>query len=500
MRRVVTAEQMKASDAAAIQTMGMPGMVLMERAALGVVHALKKSSFSLQRVLVVCGMGNNGGDGLAVARLLHLSGIRTEIFEVGNPERRSESNTLQHSIAENYQVPFTEHPVFEEYSVIIDGIFGVGLSRDLSPDYVRLTEKINQSGAKVLAIDLPSGLNADTGYPMGTSVKADLTVTFAFEKPGLLFYPGADFAGKVCTADVGIYEHPSVAYLPSIFRLDKKDDLRYPKRAQNGNKGTFGKVLLIAGSRDMCGAAYLAGHAAYLTGAGMVKILTHVSNRSILLQQLPEAMLSCYEDDFSPEEVLSAVRWADVIGIGPGLGSSDTSGELLRFLLTSTDKPLVIDADGLNLLSRSPELLTDYPSECIITPHMGEMSRLTGLTVSEIAKNRLQTAGSFAAKHHCVCVLKDSRTLIALDDTHYFINTRGNSGMATAGSGDVLTGITLGLLAQIRDTRTTAPLAVRLHALAGDRAAGLYGEASLLAGNLLEALPYVLRSISRRLG
>ncbi|MGI6006267.1 MAG: NAD(P)H-hydrate dehydratase [Ruminococcus sp.] len=496
MKRVTTALQMKNSDQAAIGIMGLPSCVLMERAALAVTETLTEGDFDLSSVLILCGSGNNGGDGIAVGRLLHLAGYKVSVCITGNPAHRSEENKMQQKIAENYGTPFVNNPELSEYTTIVDSVFGIGLSRNLSEEYQNLCRDVNQADAKVLAVDIPSGVNADTGSLMGCAVKADVTVTFAFEKPGLLLYPGAACAGKVKVCDIGIYEHEQISYKPDIFRMEEADRNLIPGRNPAGNKGTFGKVLLIAGSYGMEGASYLSALSCFRTGAGMVKIYTVRSNRDILLKQLPEVMLECYDEDFFDASGLEkAMQWADVIGIGPGLGQSETALEILKFTAANCQKPLVIDADGLNLISSHPEILDGIQCPCIITPHMGEMSRLTGMAIKDIAADRLKTAGDFSGKHHIVCVLKDARTITAWTEDKFVINTTGNSGMATAGSGDVLTGMILGLLAAGMDVKYAACCGVWLHGKAGDWAACRLGEASVLAEDIIDAIPTVLKKL-----
>ena len=494
MRRVTTSRQMKESDRAAMEIMGMPSAVLMERAALAAADVLWEEDFDLERVLVLCGGGNNGGDGIALARMLHLAGVNVSVCMTGNPAHRSEENKMQQKIAENYGTTFVNNPVLQEYTTIVDSVFGIGLSRNLSEEYRDLFAQVNESPAGVLAIDIPSGVDADTGRLMGGAIKADVTVTFAFAKPGLLLYPGASCAGKVKVCDIGIYEHRRVHYQPAVFSMEEKDLIRIPARDPAGNKGTFGKVLLIAGSSAMEGALYLASSSCFRMGAGMVKAFTHRINRDILLRQLPETMVSCYDDRGFDKEMLSSdIQWADVIGIGPGLGQSDMALELLRYVTENCEKPLVIDADGLNLLGSHPELFQNIKGSCIVTPHMGEMSRLTGQTVQEIAADRIAAAGELAKKRRVTCVLKDACTVTACRDGRFVINTTGNSGMATAGSGDVLTGMILGLLAAGMDAEEAAYCAVWLHGKAGDRARDTMGEASLLAEDIISAIPEVLK-------
>lgn len=497
MKRVVTIQQMKQADEYTIRRMGIPSLVLMERAALACVEVLKQE-FPLTRVLVLCGTGNNGGDGLAIGRILHLAGYDVSIYLTGNDAHRSEENKTQKEIAENYGTTFVNNPDPAEYTTIVDSVFGIGLSRELSPEYRALFQKINAASAKVLAVDIPSGVHGNTAEILGEAIRADVTVTFAFQKPGLLMYPGADFAGRLKVCDIGIYESEPMNCRPDIHQLENKDRSWIKRRDPGGNKGTFGKVLLIAGSVNMSGASYLSGMACFLMGAGMVKIHTVKENRVILQQQFPEAMLSVYDEtDPNLPGLDDAIKWADVIGIGPGIGTSQTAETLLNHVLASSRIPLVIDADGLNLLSGNMDRLKQIKCPCIITPHLGEMGRLTRMNISQIQKNRLKTASEFALAHHVVCVLKDARTVIADPDGEMFINTTGNSGMATAGSGDVLTGMILGLLSQGTPVLEAAALGTYLHGCAGDAACRRLGAASVMAGNLLEEIPKCLTGESQ---
>ena len=499
MERIVTSPQMKRLDQFTIQEMGMPSLVLMERAALAVTEELKKN-FDTGRVLVVCGSGNNGGDGIAVARLLHLDNIRAEIFMAGKMESFTEETKTQWKIAEKYGVPVVKKPVFTEYTTIVDAVFGVGLSRKVEGRYEELLKKMEMSGVPVLAVDVPSGIDGSRGQVMGTAVHARQTVTFACAKAGLLLYPGAEYAGRVTVKDVGICTKPYPASHKGMFRITEEDYRWLPPRNPRGNKGTFGKVLVAAGSEDMCGAAYFAAKACLLAGAGMVRIFTEEHNRAVLQQLLPEALLTTYRKDEQPEALKKLLRqaldWADVAAAGPGLGTGTAADTLVSVLLTENKKPLVLDADGLNAVSRRRELLKQAAGPCILTPHMGEMARLTGLPVSVLKADPVGQLETFCGEYPVTCILKDARTVTKTADGTVFINTRGNSGMATAGSGDVLCGIAAGFLAAGTETQRAAPLAVDFHARAGDLAAKGKGEASVLASDILDAIPGVWRLLT----
>lgn len=487
---------MKASDQETIQEIGIPSLVLMERAALAVKDTLLNENFPLNKILILCGSGNNGGDGVAIGRMLHIAGYQVDVCMLGKVDKRSEETKHQIEIAEKYGTNFVNNPEPSEYTTIVDSVFGIGLSRVLSEEYQNLFQKINESNAVVAAVDIPSGIDGNTGAVLGNAIQADYTVTFGFMKPGLLLYPGASYAGIIKVADIGIYEHPSVTYKPSIIQMDEEDCSLIPKRKPSGNKGTFGKALLIAGSYCMSGAAWMAALSCFRSGAGMVKIYTHSSNREILQQQLPEAMLSCYdEDNVSIADLNAAMKWADVIGIGPGLGTSKTAENLMQYVLSECEKPLLIDADGLNILSNHKDWLINKRCECVITPHMGEMSRLFGCSVKDIKDDRFMKAGTFAEKYKVTCVLKDARTIIATDSDHFVINTTGNSGMATAGSGDVLSGMILGFMAQGMSIETAASMGVWIHGIAGDHAKEQWGEYSMKAGDIISSIIPVMKKL-----
>lgn len=495
MKTVVSSVQAKELDQYAIEEMKMPSLVLMERAALAVVDALEKKAETLKCVLVVCGTGNNGADGVAVGRILHLKGYDVNVCCLGEEQRYSPELRQQLEIAKKYCVSLVNNPSWNEYTTIVDAIFGVGLSRNVTGFYLEAIKQINQTFARKVAVDVPSGLCSDSGRILGHAVRADETVTFAFLKKGLCFYPGCEWAGETCVADIGIYERKNEtpeAYTHAVEWQDVRCLL--PKRAENGNKGSFGKVLFLAGSRQMAGAAYLCASACLRSGAGMVKIHTAQENREILQTLLPEALLSTYAEGQADFQMLKEdLEWCDVVAAGPGLGQGPQECSLLQFLLENCAKPLVLDADALNLFGKNPHWAKKLPKTCVFTPHLMEMSRMTGKTLEEIQREPFHSADEFAKRHQVVCVLKDARTVIAVPDGRSWVNLSGNSGMATAGSGDVLTGITAALLAVGEDPAHMAALAVYLHGCAGDMACGRKGDRSMTAQDIIGALPEVFK-------
>lgn len=506
MKYILTAEQMKAADGRMIHEIGIPSLVLMERAALQCVAAMKEEQIDLSYALVVCGSGNNGGDGFAVARLLAEEGKRVDVCFAGKLESRSEETKQQMHILENLGVSVGNTLPEKEYSVIIDAVFGIGLCRNIEGHYQNVIEQMNRYQGYKVAIDTPSGISADTGEVLGCAFRADLTVTFAYAKAGQVFFPGSEYAGKVLVKDIGITDPGFENRDDLYFMLEKQDVIsRMPERKPDSNKGSYGRVLLIAGSRGMSGAAYLSAHAAYMVGAGLVRIYTEESNRQILQQLLPEAIITTYDemalDCF--RELPDLLQWADVVCIGCGLGISEYSRRLFKMTLEMNRKPCVIDADGLNLLAEFTEeerrKWARQKEQYVLTPHMKEMSRLTGYPVAELKNHRNALLREFVEKMQVVCAMKDSRTLVAACGHPTFLNSSGNAAMAKAGSGDVLAGTIAGLMAQNLPTFDAAVLGVYLHGLAGDTAREECGSYSVLAEDLIRGLGRTLKTLEENL-
>ena len=495
MKYILNAAQMKRADQRMIQEMGIPSMVLMERAALQTVMAIKEKELDLSKVLIVCGSGNNGGDGFAIARILMEEGYQPDVVFVGNMKSRSEETILQMQILTNLGIQVGNSLPKKEYSVIIDAVFGIGLCRNIEGRYQEIIEMMNAYTGYKVAVDIASGVSADDGKILGVAFKADLTVTFAYAKAGQIFFPGKLYSGEVTVRDIGIW-NPHLGEEEDVYFTLEKSDVKkkMPARIPDSNKGSYGRVLLIAGSKGMSGAAYLSAKAAYLTGAGLVRIYTEESNRQILQQLLPEAVMTTYsvEDEQPLKELPELLNWANVICLGCGLGMSDLSKELVKEVLRINNKPCVIDADGLNIISEYNKIEKKYLIEkggsYIFTPHMKEMSRLTGSDVSEIKENRYQILKAFINEYPVACALKDSRTLVMKKGEQCFLNTSGNAAMAKAGSGDVLAGIIAGLLAQQMNVYEAGVLGVYLHGLCGDSARDACGAYSVMAENLLRGI------------
>jgi len=490
--------QMKAADKYTIDELGVPSLSLMERAARACVEEIKRREAVLSHVCVVCGSGNNGGDGLAIARMFLEEGVRATAVMAGNLSHLTVEAAHQKQLFEEAGGVLDDEFKEDEYSIIVDAVFGVGLSREVSGKYRTLLDKMNQAAGRKMAVDIPSGVSADTGAVMGTAFQADYTVTFQAQKLGLVLYPGKEYAGEVITADIGISEKP--------FAEDKKtactpDFSEYksmlPGRMADSNKGTYGRVLLIAGSKGMSGAAYLNALGAYRIGAGLVRIYTAEENRVILQGQIPEAIITTY-DFFDEHELLRLLDWADVVCIGSGIGTSEKSRRILKTTLENVEVPCVIDADGLNLIAEHRRYLQELPHKnVILTPHMKEFSRLTGIEIETIKERRQEVLREFTAKTGFTCILKDARTFILSGDGRVHVNLSGCAAMAKAGAGDVLAGIAAGLLAQGLCVSDAAVLGSYLHGCAGEYAAKEIGSYGVLAREIAGALGKATSSLER---
>lgn len=497
MQLWVNAAQMKAADQYTIQKLGVPSLELMEHAAQACVQVLEDEKVDLSHVCVVCGSGNNGGDGFAIARILQNNRYSVETFCVGNPEHYTEETQEQmHRLQECGGKITYGMPQEDSYSVVIDAVFGVGLSRKVEGRYRQVIEQMNRMRGTKFAVDIPSGLSATTGCILGCAFIADYTVTFQLKKIGLELSQGRTMAGRVIVPDIGI-STDSICEDQEIVRTAGKDIYRkmLPDRPEDSNKGTYGRLLVIAGSKGMAGAAYLNAHAAYMTGAGLVRVYTSSDNREILQTLLPEAIITTYEE-YNKEELLSLLTWADGVCIGSGLGMSRLSEKILKTVIEYVKVPCLIDADGLNLLAENKNYLNQMAERrFVITPHMKEMSRLTGTPVEELKADRIQILKDFISRYRITCVLKDSRTLIASEEKGIRMNLTGNSAMAKAGSGDVLAGVISGWMVQGKEAEDAAELGTYIHGLSGDLAKFEKGVYSVMARDLIEYISKALMKL-----
>lgn len=494
MQYIVTKQEMKAIDAYSIEKFGIPGEVLMERAALEVAALVERVNTMKGRILVAVEGGNNGGDGLATARILLERGYQVDVYYVNGTVRESRQFEIQKGILQQMGVRLRKSVPSREYCVVVDGLFGVGLSRPIEGPQKKAIETLNQISGIKIAIDIPSGIDATTGEILGVAFRADYTVTFGLQKLGMYFLDGIDYCGKIICVNVGFPKAAVDHVKPKIYAYDETDLYRLPKRINNSHKGTYGRVAVIAGSKNMSGAAFLCGKAAYSTGVGLVKIYTHESNRTIIQSQLPEAVMMTYDDyEGALACIEDAMNWASVIVVGPGLGVDITSERMLYELLMNAEVPLVVDADALTILSRNIELLDTAAVPIIMTPHMKEMSRLLNRSVEEILDNRFDLAKKFAKKMGVTLVLKDSKSIVTNGGEQIYINLQGNNGMSTGGSGDVLAGIIAGMLAGGLSLAEAAKMGTYVHCLAGDKAAQQKGMYAMLASDIIASLGEVMR-------
>lgn len=505
IRWLTDSAQMKRYDKNTTEHFGIPEAVLMERAALACVQVICKRQQKIEtqtrefgyrpgrRVLIAAGCGNNGADGLAAGRLLRQEGFEVDFFLAGGGEKLSPAAKLQLSSVLAYGSRVSDKIPEREYDIIVDALFGVGLSRLLSGRFAEAVEWINKQDSFVCSLDLPSGICADDGKVMGCAVQADVTVAFGFYKRGHFLYPGRRFAGKTVCAPAGITQDSFLGKPPGAFTFGGPLKDLMPVRSAAGNKGTFGKVLFLAGSETMTGAALLCAKAAFASGCGMVRTVCPPAVSAVLQTALPEAMTAPALKD--------SAAWADVIGAGPGLSVSEEAQEKLSQLLFETDQPLVLDADAINILAERKDLLngliarqkdSDRRRILILTPHPGELGRLAGCSAQEVADNPATFACDWAKQLHAAVLCKGAASVAASPEGLVYINSSGNSGMACAGSGDVLTGIAAALLAVCDDPFWALCTGVYLHGLAGDRAAHEMGEYSMTAAHIIEALPGLL--------
>jgi len=576
MKYYPTGKQAQAIDKYTQEKLGINGIALMESAASKLADAIHSAIFldekakaplnkSEAKILSVVESGNNGGDAVAAAWMLKEKGYDTYIYEINGISRKTDSYKIEIEKAKERGVKFVDLKSHLEevadYDVIIDGIFGVGLTRDVTGDQRDVVEAINkakehaQNGDKenvpfVVGVDIPSGISADTGHVLGAAVKCDMTVTFEFVKYGMLLNEGRQYSGNIKCEHIGLYVPESVSEMARVLGEEQVFDLYVcheydpeeinsliPERKADSNKGTYGKVLIVAGSKEIYGAVYMAAEAAYRVGAGLVKVVTDIRNRDVLCDKLPEAMMLTYDTDklgrsFS-QEFIDSIKWADIVLAGPGLGTGKVSQKLMRILSDSlsSGQKLILDADALNIISM------DNPSNwfnvftqkvgvgnVIITPHMMEMLRIVragydkktydfmienlGLRseIDFLKDYRKSQVYNLSYNNGIITVLKDARTVVAytfddktketsgyLREASLYVNTTGNSGMSKGGSGDVLAGMIAGLLAQSKSgevsTSDTVIAAVSLHGRAGDIARDKVGERSMIARDIIEAIP-----------
>jgi NAD(P)H-hydrate epimerase len=512
--RIIYPEEMQALDSRAIEG-GIEPLSLMERAGKAVAEEARNmlSLCAGKRVVIVAARGKNGGDGLVAARYLRNWDAEVEIFLLDDPaELHPDSRFNLEKLKENglETKSFdreTLQSVLRGADLVVDAIFGIGFRGTAGGVYGSAIELINAAERPVLAVDIPSGVDGKMGWVEGPAVEADCTVTFALPKSGLFLYPGAGRVGKLVVRDIGIPPHLVEEVVSSrIWAIGEEVEELYPSRPPDVHKGDCGKVLVVAGSTGLTGAAALASRAVLRSGAGVATLGIPASLNPVMEVKLTEVMTLPLPEDppghLSAEAlpyILDALERFDVLALGPGLGLAESTRKLVTDLLLEVDKPVVLDADGLNCLREDPSLLGRREGSLVITPHPGELARLLGRSIAFIQRDRLSMAAEAARRFGCVVVLKGAHTIVADAEGELGINTSGCPGMATAGSGDVLTGCIATFLAQGLKPFDAARCGVYLHGKAGELAAHMTGEEGMVAGDIISHLP-LARSRGRRSG
>ncbi|MBO4337140.1 MAG: NAD(P)H-hydrate dehydratase [Lachnospiraceae bacterium] len=541
MRIVVTKDQMKSAERAVIDECGIDAAVLMERAAAFAFDILSDNVHSCGHAVILCGMGNNGGDGMALGRILFEKGWEVDVLTAGDEKKRTAENEWQAGVLERISkgqaapVPFTKEAADKtlakgkNVTVIVDALLGIGQTRPPGGVFLEVVRWINSHEIFTMALDTPTGINTDTGLMYSEAVKADVTACFGALKSGLLLADGHRLSGRIYTDSCGIfYEGPDekqriIAYAmgghegvmdPAQWKEDapfmpglvmEQEDLSILlKRDPSGNKGTFGKIAIWAGNDEITGAAILSVKGAFASGAGYIRLLSDASNKDTVISAVPETVFANVNGG---EKVIDdAIAFAQVIAAGCGIGRGEKSKQLLTILLdrltVSDKKPfLVLDADILGMLSDEEgsadlwEKLSRTGCTTVMTPHMAEFSRLSGISIDDIRADRINVCKSFAKEKDIILVLKDDRTVICAPDGRYFINIYGNDGMAVAGSGDTLLGIIASCTGQLKNAFTGAAAGAAIHALAGDEAAGELGKAAMSPLDIVKYLPRVMKRI-----
>ncbi|MDY6830408.1 MAG: NAD(P)H-hydrate dehydratase [Thermodesulfobacteriota bacterium] len=512
------AEEMRQMDRTTIESFGIPGRVLMENAGRGATGWLLETLPDTleRRIAVIAGRGNNGGDGFVMARYLAQRGAEVTVFLLAEESKVSGDAKANLDLLSALNVPVICIPDEKSFArkkttlshrhLFIDALLGTGLKFEVKGLFAKAIDFMNRSGRPVFAVDMPSGLDSDTGQPRGACVKATATATFGFAKPGQVLFPGAAFTGKLGVVDIGI--PPFVA--------DEADSRRWlltpaiaagylRPRMPDAHKGSAGHLLAVAGSAGKTGAAAMVGIAAMRSGAGLVTLAVPAGINAIVeslateVMTLPVGNTGCRMfDETCMDSILEQTTGKKALAIGPGMGTGPAAESMLRGLIEKTGLPMVIDADGLTCLADDPGMLSFVRNRAVLTPHPGEMGRLCGTTADQVQNDRIRCARDFARTHQIHLVLKGAGTVIAHPDGTVFVNRTGNPGMASGGMGDVLTGVIAGLVCQGYDIGIAARLGVFLHGLAGDIAAESGGKTGLLASDVSSTLPRALQTLESK--
>lgn len=499
--KVLNAKQMRELEQTAVDN-GVTYLELMEKAGTAAANCLiKHGSVYGSRAAVICGRGNNGGDGYVIARILHNSGVAVSVITLGSPgtddarlnaERAAALETV--AFADNRKRAFD---IISSADFIVDAVYGIGFHGELDREAAELAKAANSSDAFVMSVDIPSGAGCDDGSVQGECFKADLTVTFTTLKPAHILYPSMDYCGEIDVADVGI---PNELISRSAYIMKSTDEFLgkqlIPKRKKSSNKGTFGRLLAIAGSYGMAGAAIMCGKAALRSGAGLVNMAIPKSIYPIVAGKLIEAVYTPLDENKNGvisanglEKILSLADKSNAVLVGCGMGHDEDTERITAELLRSTTSNVILDADGINSIIPHIDLLRTSKASVILTPHPGEMARLMNCSVSEVQHNRSRIAAEFARRYNVILVLKGANTIIS-DGERLLVNMSGNPGMARGGSGDVLAGIIASLAAQGIEPLRAAVCGTYVHGLSGDRAANKYSIETMLPTDMIDQIRF----------
>ena len=504
--KVSSVAQMRLMDRMAIEQDGIPELLLMESAGLATVQVITQHyKVNGQRWFVLCGVGNNGGDGLVVARQLHSRGAVVRVVVLGEPTRFGEAAAANLAMVKALKLPLlvdaTIDIIQEELARcdgVVDGLLGTGITRPVAGLWAEVIAVVNGSGKPVVSIDITSGTNGDTGRVMGSTVRAAHTITFGLPKAGNLFYPGYEQGGQLWVSHIGFAPR---LYTDNALQIETNDPIALPPRKVEGHKGTFGDTLVVAGAGSYYGAPYFSASACMKAGGGYVRLATPASVAPVVaarageLVYLPQAETEKGSIAASNQKgLLEIAAKLDFVVIGPGTSMHEETQGLLRDLVANVEKPLLIDGDGISAVSRAPELLRQRKAATVLTPHAGEFARLTGLDAATIEADRVGVLRRACADLQVVIVLKGAHSLVGYPDGRVYINLSGNSGMATAGSGDVLTGTIAGMSGLGLAFDEAVRMGVFVHGVAGDLAAAAKGEDGMTAQDILEALPEAVRA------
>lgn len=512
--KLATAAQMREIDKLAIEQYQLPGVVLMENAGSAVAREVERLLTGLKdkKICVFAGLGNNGGDGFVAARYLVNSGAKVKVFLIGEKAKIKGDAQIHADVISRMGIDVMEITGERDWDKVriavtfsdclIDALVGTGFHGEMSESLALIIDVINRSGKKVVAVDIPSGVNADNGQIQGSAIKAHVTVTFGLPKPGLLLYPGASQAGEIMLDGIGL-PLPLLTTAPVQQMTITAGYVRQllPKRRADSHKGMNGHVGVLAGSHGFTGAAVLCATGALRAGSGLVTLAVANSLRGvmeaktteIMTRTLPELAGGAIGLKSAPYVEELANHW-DVIAMGPGMGRHTETQAAIREIVSNAEKPLVIDADGIVALAGHMDIIHQADAMAILTPHPGELGQLTGLSALQVNQDRIGIARRTASQWGSIIVLKGAPTVVAFPDGDVYVNTSGNAGMATGGTGDVLTGVIAALIAQGLSSHDAAVAGVYLHGLAGDIAAQS-GAVGLIAGDLLQALPAAIAGL-----